>query len=65
MAAANGYSEVLDFLLSQEVNVNIQDNEGWTPFHAAVCWGQVCCTCMRYVYESHFQPETHARVMVL
>ena len=42
MAAANGYSEVLDFLLTQdEVNVNIQDSEGWTPFHGAVCWGQV------------------------
>ena len=41
MAAANGYTEVLEFLLSQpEIDLNIQDNEGWTPFHAAVCWGQ-------------------------
>ena len=42
VAAANGYTEVLEFLLSQpDINVNIQDNEGWTPFHAAVCWEQV------------------------
>ena len=41
VAAANGYTEVLEFLLSQDdVNLNIQDCEGWTPFHAAVCWGQ-------------------------
>ncbi len=42
MAAANGYSEVMDFILAQEgVDLNIIDNEGWTPFHAAVCWNQV------------------------
>ncbi len=41
VAAANGYMEVLDFLFSQEgLDLNIADNEGWTPFHAAVCWGQ-------------------------
>ncbi len=41
VAAANGYTEVLQFLLPKEgLNLNIQDNEGWTPLHAAVCWGQ-------------------------
>lgn len=41
MAAANGYTEVLEFLFRQSgLNLDIQDNEGWTPFHAAVCWGQ-------------------------
>ena len=41
VAAANGYTEVLDFLLRQEdIELNIPDNEGWTPFHAAVCWNQ-------------------------
>ena len=41
VAAANGYTEVLDFLFSHEgLNLDIQDNEGWTPFHAAVCWDQ-------------------------
>ena len=42
VAAANGYIDVLNFLLDQpDIKVNIQDNEGWTPFHAAVCWEQV------------------------
>ena len=41
VAAANGYTDVLDFLLAQDnVNLDIQDTEGWTPFHAAVCWEQ-------------------------
>ena len=41
VAAANGYVEVLEFLFTQsEIDLDIQDNEGWTPFHAAVCWGQ-------------------------
>ena len=32
---------MLDFLFSQDgLNLDIQDNEGWTPFHAAVCWRQ-------------------------
>ena len=41
IAASNGYTEVLNYLLSQEgVELDIADNEGWTPFHAAVCWNQ-------------------------
>ena len=41
IAAANGYTEVMDFLLANEdVDLDIPDNEGWTPFHAAVCWNQ-------------------------
>lgn len=41
VAAANGYTEVLQFMFAQEgLDLNIQDNEGWTPLHAAVCWGQ-------------------------
>lgn len=31
----------MDFLLGQEeVELDVSDNEGWTPFHAAVCWNQ-------------------------
>ena len=41
VAAANGYADVLNFLLSQDnINLDVQDTEGWTPFHAAVCWEQ-------------------------
>ena len=41
IAAANGYHNVLDFLLSlDDIDIDAQDNEGWTPFMAAVCWNQ-------------------------
>ena len=41
VAAANGYAEVLEFLLCRDnTTLDIADMEGWTPFHAAVCWGQ-------------------------
>jgi protein phosphatase 1 regulatory subunit 16A len=41
VAAANGYTDVLNFILSQDnTNLDVQDTEGWTPFHAAVCWEQ-------------------------
>ncbi|XP_065916033.1 protein phosphatase 1 regulatory inhibitor subunit 16B-like [Dysidea avara] len=40
IAAANGYLEVLQFLIDHKANLNIQDNEGWTPVHAAVLWNQ-------------------------
>lgn len=33
--------DVLNFLLSQDsIDLDVQDTEGWTPFHAAVCWEQ-------------------------
>ena len=42
VASANGYMEVLEFLLAQEeVDLQIQDKEGWTPFHVAVFWEEV------------------------
>ena len=41
ISAANGYHDVLDFLLSlEDIDIDAQDNEGWTPFMAAVCWNQ-------------------------
>ena len=41
VASSNGYMEVIDFLLEKHgVNLDIVDNEGWTPFHAAVCWDE-------------------------
>jgi ankyrin repeat protein len=31
----------LDFLLTlDDIDIDAQDNEGWTPFMAAVCWNQ-------------------------
>ena len=41
VAAANGYLDVMEFLLDNGALVDVQDRDGWQPIHAAVCWGQV------------------------
>ena len=41
IAAANGYMEALTFLIEHGASMNEKDKDGWTPFHAAVCWQQV------------------------
>lgn len=41
VASANGYLQVVEFLLENNFNINIDDNDNWQPIHAAVCWGQV------------------------
>nr|XP_002122972.1 protein phosphatase 1 regulatory inhibitor subunit 16B-like isoform X1 [Ciona intestinalis] len=41
IAAANGYVDLTRYFLLQTTNVNIQDNDGWTPLHAAACWCQM------------------------
>eukprot|EP00118_Oscarella_pearsei_P028525 m.2367 g.2367 ORF g.2367 m.2367 type:complete len:491 (+) comp8611_c0_seq2:42-1514(+) len=40
IAASNGYSQVVESLLSHEAAVDPRDEDGWTPLHAAACWGQ-------------------------
>ncbi|XP_017956800.1 protein phosphatase 1 regulatory subunit 12A isoform X25 [Drosophila navojoa] len=40
VAAAKGYAKVLRLLLAAGCNVDKQDNDGWTPLHAAAHWGQ-------------------------
>ncbi|KRK02153.1 uncharacterized protein Dyak_GE27692, isoform E [Drosophila yakuba] len=40
VAAAKGYTKVLGLLLAGRGNVDRQDNDGWTPLHAASHWGQ-------------------------
>ncbi|KAH9503466.1 hypothetical protein Btru_068005 [Bulinus truncatus] len=41
VAAANGYVEVVDFLLDHHVSVDARDNDSWQPIHAAAYWGQL------------------------
>ncbi|CAF1328016.1 unnamed protein product [Rotaria sp. Silwood1] len=40
IASANGYQTVVEYLLKQNVSINLQDNDGWTPLHAAAFWCQ-------------------------
>ena len=35
-AAVHGYKEVLEYLISQKVDLNAQDEDGWTALHFAV-----------------------------
>ena len=41
VAAANGWTNVIDFLLENEADFEITDNDGWQPIHAAAAWGHV------------------------
>jgi len=41
IAAANGYIQVMEFLLSHGVSVDPVDGDSWQPVHCATCWGQV------------------------
>jgi len=41
IAAANGYYDVTSYLLTKRVDVNLYDDDGWTPAMAAACWGQI------------------------
>lgn len=40
VACANGYSEVVEFLLDHHVSMEVRDEDGWLPIHAAACWLQ-------------------------
>lgn len=45
IASANGYSSVGELLLEHRAQVEAKDSDGWTPLHAASCWGQVSIAC--------------------
>ncbi len=41
IAAANGYDEVIEYLIDNGAKIDAKDKDGWQPIHAAACWGQV------------------------
>ncbi|XP_017776693.1 PREDICTED: protein phosphatase 1 regulatory inhibitor subunit 16B isoform X2 [Nicrophorus vespilloides] len=41
IAAANGYTSVVEFLLDHNVNTDVKDRDDWRPAHAAACWGHL------------------------
>lgn len=41
IASANGYLSVAELLLEHRAQVDVKDTDGWTPLHAASCWGHV------------------------
>lgn len=51
IASANGYIYVAELLLEQRVQVDVKDSDGWTPLHAASCWGQVS-TAYQQIHRS-------------
>ncbi|XP_065827411.1 protein phosphatase 1 regulatory subunit 16A-like [Oscarella lobularis] len=40
IAASNGYTQVVECLLTNEAAIDPRDRDGWTPLHGAACWGQ-------------------------
>ncbi|GMR35957.1 hypothetical protein PMAYCL1PPCAC_06152, partial [Pristionchus mayeri] len=43
VAAAKGYTELVDMLIAAGADVNALDYDGWTPLHAAAHWGEKNC----------------------
>lgn len=41
IASANGYVSVAELLVEHRAQMEARDSDGWTPLHAASCWGQV------------------------
>ncbi|XP_032232683.2 protein phosphatase 1 regulatory subunit 16A isoform X2 [Nematostella vectensis] len=39
IATANGYADVVEFLLEHGVSVDAKDKDGWEPIHGAAVWG--------------------------
>ena len=48
-ASANGYDDVVEYLLDHGARIDVVDSDCWQPIHAAACWGQVL-HIDRYIY---------------
>ena len=54
IAAANGYIDVIEFLLDNGAKLDVTDKDGWQPVHAAACWGHVSISVHMTLYKSFF-----------
>ena len=45
IAAANGYGDVIKYLVKKGADLNVQDDRGCTPLHVAAKFGQVSFFC--------------------
>jgi len=59
VAAANGYLDVMEFLLDNGALVDVQDRDGWQPIHAAVCWGQDAAIEMLFNHGADLDAKTN------
>ena len=46
IAAANGYGDVMKYLVRRDADLNLQDDSGSTPLHVAAKFGQVSVFCI-------------------
>ena len=54
IAACCGYTRVVQFLISHQVDLGALDNDAWQPIHCAGYWAQVST-----VYHSSFDVSSH------
>lgn len=57
IAAANGYLDVIDLLLKYNYPVDLEDDDGWLPVHAAVAWNQVCSVTFLHQFSQTRLPK--------
>eukprot|EP00042_Codosiga_hollandica_P050614 m.607908 g.607908 ORF g.607908 m.607908 type:complete len:1017 (-) comp58121_c0_seq16:591-3641(-) len=60
IAAANGYHDLVEYLLRYGANINAQDDDGWTPLHAAVSWGHIFVVKKLCLYRAN--PDIKSRM---
>ena len=65
IAASNGFNEVVETLIKRGVALEVMDEDGWTPLHAAVYWGQESTIAKLLLGDASFYAKTHAGEDVL
>jgi ankyrin repeat protein len=55
IAAANGYTTVVQLLLDQKVSLSVIDDDGWQPLHSAAYWNEVILLVVTTVVNDAIQ----------